>query len=269
VDDPPRFLRPLEDRDLTGGKIVVIDLRDYVTDVDDALENLTFTATGPYAAVYGFILVLDVPGGAESHTVTVTVSDGHLSASSSFQITVYRPTVWAQIYWPWSGLGAVLAAILLLLGWVLFLRFPHTIEDVFIIGREGRLIMHNTRRLRADRDEDILAGMLTAIMLFVRDSFREDHEDLKQFEFGNRKVLVERGTHCYVAAIFDGASPPWARKDLTAFLEEIETRVGDVIAGWSGDRDDVHDLKGMTEEFVRRRRYHPNGGRWPFRARAS
>jgi hypothetical protein len=268
VNDRPVFVRQLEDLDLTGLRTVAIDLRGYVTDVDDAVENLTFTADSPYAAVYGYVLLLDVPAGAEFLAITVTASDGRLSASQTFHVTTYHPSIWAQIYWPWSGAGAVVAAIFLFLAWELFLRFPHTLEDVFIIGREGRLIMHNTRRLRADRDEDILAGMLTAIMLFVRDSFREEHEDLKQFEFGDRKVLVERGVHCYVAAIFAGVAPPWARKDVAAFLKAIETKVGDRIASWSGDRDDVHDLKGMTEEFVRRRRYRRNGW-WPFRARAS
>ena len=207
-----------------------------------------------------------VPNGR--YVIRVTVSDGRLSTSKTFQLTVFQPTVWAQILWPWSGVGLLVAAILLMIAWELFLRFPHTLEDVFIIGREGRLILHNTRRLRADRDEDILAGMLTAIMLFVRDSFREEHEDLKQFEFGDRKVFVERGMHCYIAAIFGGAAPPWARKDINAFLKSIETKVGDRIASWSGDRDDVTDLKGMTEEFVRHRRYHRNGW-WPFRPRAS
>ena len=86
---------------------------------------------------------------------------------------------------------------------------------------------------------------------------------------GDRKVLVERGIHCFIAAIFGGAAPPWARKDVAQFLKEIETKVGDRIATWSGDRDDVLDLKGMTEDFVRRRRYRRNGGSWPFRARAS
>ncbi|HTD81054.1 MAG TPA: hypothetical protein VK723_02770, partial [Thermoplasmata archaeon] len=268
VDDGP-VLRQIEDRDLTGARTGVIDLRGYVTDVDDALENLTFTSNSPYASVYGYILLLDVPAGVDFHSVTVTVSDGHLSDSSTFQLILYRPTIWTQAFWPWSGIGAAVGGVLLFLVWALFLRFPHTLEDVFIIGREGRLIMHNTRRLRADRDEDILAGMLTAIMLFVRDSFREEKEDLKQFEFGDRKVLVERGIHCFIAAIFGGAAPPWARKDVAQFLKEIETKVGDRIATWSGDRDDVLDLKGMTEDFVRRRRYRRNGGSWPFRARAS
>jgi len=214
------------------------------------------------------MLVLDFPAEANSGTIQVNATDPDgLHDSSSFRVFLYQPTIWAQVLWPWSGAGAILAAVALLLVWQVYLRFPHTLEDVFIIGREGRLIMHNTRRLRADRDEDILAGMLTAIMLFVRDSFREEHEDLKQFEFGDRKVLVERGIHCFIAAIFAGTAPPWARKDLAAFLSEIETALGARLKVWSGDRDDVSDLKGMTEEFVRRRRFR--NGWWPFPGRAS
>jgi len=130
--------------------------------VDDRIENLTFTADSPYTTIYGYILVLDVPPTGAGGPIRVTVSDGRLSTSKTFQLTVFQPTVWAQILWPWSGVGLLVAAILLMIAWELFLRFPHTLEDVFIIGREGRLILHNTRRLRADRDEDILAGMLTA-----------------------------------------------------------------------------------------------------------
>ena len=262
VDDAPVFVRTFEDRDLTGGGVIVLDLRTYVADVDDAVENLTFTARGPYVSVYGHILVLNVPASGESGEIVVTVSDGRFAPSSSFHLTARTPTIWAQIYWPWSGAGTLLAAIVLLLAWEMFLRFPRTLEDVFIIGREGRLMMHKTRRLHADRDEDILAGMLTAIMLFVRDSFHEAQDDLKQFEFGERRVLVERGRHCYIAAIFTGLAPPWARKDLVAFLADIDRDLGDRLGKWSGDRDDIWELKGLTEEFVRRRRYR--NGWWPF-----
>jgi len=255
VNDAPRFVQQLPDRDMTGGGVAVIDLRPYVSDVDDDVSSLTFTATGAHAAVYGYILVLDVPADAPPETVRVNVTDGRLTGGSSFHIAVYQPTLWARIYWPWSGVAAVLAAIAALIVWELFLRFPHTLEDVFVIGREGRLILHNTRRLRADRDEDILAGMLTAIMLFVRDSFHEENEDLKQFEFGDRKVLVERGDHIYIAAIYAGTAPPWARKDLAAFVQNIEAGLGTRLANWSGDASDLSGLKEMTEEYVGTRRY--------------
>jgi len=46
------------------------------------------------------------------------------------------------------------------------------IEDVFLMYRDGRLIAHNTRRLRPDVDGDILSGMLTAVTAFVKDSGR-------------------------------------------------------------------------------------------------
>ena len=128
-------------------------------------------------------------------------------------------------------------------------------EDLFLVGREGRLIMHTTRRLRADRDSDILVGMLTAIMLFVRDSFKEESEDLKRFEFGDRQVAVERGEHAYAAAIFAGQIPRGLTQHLRRFLTDVELRYGGVLVEWSGDVEDLPGLRDMMETFGRR-------GRW-------
>ena len=261
VNDPPRFVQPILDIDLTDAHVAVIDLRTYVEDVDNNVDTLNYTVLGAHATVYGYILILDYPASAPSELVRVTVSDGVASASTSFEVTVRQPTFWAQIFWPWSGIGILLAGIAVFVVWELFLRFPHTLEDMFVIGRDGRLILHNTRRLRADRDEDILAGMLTAIMMFVRDSFREEQQDLNQFELKDRKVLVERGTHCYVAAIYAGKVPPWARSDIAAFLRDIEGALGRQLEAWSGDKEDLQGLKGMTEEFVRSRRYEKGRSR--------
>ena len=127
-----------------------------------------------------------------------------------------------------------------------------TIEDLFLVGREGRLIMHTTRRLRADRDPDILAGMLTAVMLFVRDSFKEESEDLKRFEFGDRQVAVERCEHAYAAAIFAGQVPHGMSIHLSHFLTDVEDRFAEALAKWSGDVEDLPGLRGMMEDFGRR-----------------
>jgi hypothetical protein len=126
------------------------------------------------------------------------------------------------------------------------------LEDLFLVGREGRLIMHTTRRLRADRDPDIFTGMLTAIMLFVRDSFKEENQDLKRFEFGDRTVAVEKGEHVYVAAILAGEVPRGLAGHLRRFLIDVESRYGGALAEWSGDTEDVPGLRGMMEDFGRR-----------------
>lgn len=166
------------------------------------------------------------------------------------------PTLLTQIGWPWSAIG-IAAAVAAVVVWEVFFRYPHTLEDVFVIARDGRLVVHKTRRLRADRDEDIFAGMLTAITAFVRDSFKEEKRELDHFGFGDRTVYVERGEFGCVAAIYSGTAPPWVRKGLAAFVADLDRAHGNMIQSWSGDGDDVSGIRSMTEAFVERRRYAP------------
>jgi hypothetical protein len=193
----------------------------------------------------------------------------HGSVVGQAQVTVTVPGVslWDVLYAPWSFLGilALVGTAYLLRQWLPVLG--STVEDVFLISREGRLILHNTRRLRADRDEDILAGMLTAIMVFVRDSFQEESEDLRKFEFGDKTVVVERGRYVVAAAIFGGPVPRAAAESLRAFVEDVEERYADVLPKWSGDVTDLPGLREMTDGLVRQRRYshgdwrrHGSGG---------
>jgi len=129
------------------------------------------------------------------------------------------------------------------------------IDDVFLISRDGRLIMHNTRRMRADRDEDILTGMLTAILSFVRDADPEEDGDLRRFELGGKTTLLERGQNVFVSAVYSGRVPRWAAKDLRRFVADLETRFGEAFAKWTGAREDLPDLKEATHRFVSRVRY--------------
>ncbi|OGS49087.1 MAG: hypothetical protein A3K68_01220 [Euryarchaeota archaeon RBG_16_68_13] len=133
-------------------------------------------------------------------------------------------------------------------------------DDVFVIAKDGRLMMHNTRRLRADRDEDVFAGMLTAINAFVRDSFREENGSLRRFEFEGKTVLLERGAHVVVAAIHTGRVPGWAAADLRAFVRDLEARFGAAFLEWNGSPEDLVGLKEFTGLFVSRTRYRAGNG---------
>ncbi|HKW42756.1 MAG TPA: hypothetical protein VJP06_01090, partial [Thermoplasmata archaeon] len=72
------------------------------------------------------------------------------------------------------GAGAIGIA-----AYMLVIRRMFRIDDIFLISKDGRLLMHNTRRMRADRDEDILSGMYTAILAFLKDSDPEENGDLR------------------------------------------------------------------------------------------
>jgi len=139
-------------------------------------------------------------------------------------------------------------------GWV---RRAFAIDDVFLISKEGRLMMHNTRRMRADRDEDILSAMLTAILSFLTDFDHEENGDLKRFQLGGKTALLQRGKNAYLAAVYSGRVPRWSEKDLRRFMDDLERRFGEVFARWSGDPEDLQGLKEFSDRFVSRLRYRP------------
>jgi len=195
------------------------------------LRNVTAFAVG--TGVYG--------------TVQVNVSAVAVPPSS--------PGGAAEIpYLPFALLALAIGAVAYV-GYEIAARRMFATEDVFLISREGRLILHNTRRLRADRDEDILAGMLTATVAFIRDSFREENGDLRSFRFAGKTILVERGEDIYVAAIYSGRVPTWADRDLRAFVRDIEDRFGLDLAVWSGAAEDLPGLRKLSDRFVSRARY--------------
>jgi len=195
-----------------------------------------------------------VAGTPGPHNVTAAVPG--LGIFGTVRVTVIeKPPLPAQLeFLPYAL--AVVAVIGLAYGAYEFaIRRMFAIDDVFLISRDGRLIMHNTRRMRADRDEDILTGMLTAILSFVRDADPEEDGDLRRFELGGKTTLLERGQNVFVSAVYSGRVPRWAAKDLRRFVADLETRFGEAFAKWTGAREDLPDLKEATHRFVSRVRY--------------
>ena len=202
---------------------------------------------------------------------TLRTSDGLAAPSLESVELVYErvpapsPAWWdigAIPYAPY-GLAALVASVLGYAGYEFTIRRMFAIDDVFLVSKEGRLMMHNTRRMRADRDEDILSAMLTAILSFLTDFDREENGNLKRFELGSKTALIERGKNAYLAAVYSGRVPRWAKKDLRRFMDDLERRFGDVFARWSGDPGDLQGLKEFSDRFVSRLRYRParNEGR--------
>ncbi len=204
-------------------------------------QDLSKLATKP--------LVLRVTFSSENTSVSPSVTS--LSVS-------YRPSMWSVLVSPWGGLLLLASGIAGYFGWK---RYPYRspTDDLFLIGLDGRLLVHTSVRRRAQMDEDILAGMLTAISAFVRDAFREEHEELKKFELGNRNVAVERGEYVYLAAIYPGALPLDVSRSIREFLADLAERYGENLAFWYF-ADDLPGLPGMMAKFASRGRYRR--GNW-------
>lgn len=210
-------------------------------DYDNA--NATFVA----GTVGLYKVVATALGVSNSGFVWVNVTSA--SGQSSFGDFLWR--------WPfWPYLLAILGtAAAVFGGYEVWSRRMFAIDDVFLIKKDGRLMMHNTRRMRADRDEDILSGMLTAILAFLRDSDPEENGDLKRFEIGGKTTLLERGKHVYLSAIYSGRVPRWAARDLRKFVRDLEARFGDAFATWDGSPQDLQGVKEYVERLATRTRY--------------
>ena len=118
------------------------------------------------------------------------------------------------------------------------------VEEIFLMYNDGRLILHTTRRMKADMDVDVFASMLTAMQAFVKDSFgKESTGELGSMEFGGNKVLFEKGKRVIIAAVITGGEPAGFREEMKAAVRNIESEYATVILTWDGDASLFSDAK--------------------------
>ncbi|MEM2976199.1 MAG: hypothetical protein QXW06_00890 [Thermoplasmata archaeon] len=134
----------------------------------------------------------------------------------------------------------------------------YTIEEVFLIYRDGRLICHNSRRLKPDIDKDVLTGMLTAVQTFVKDSFAaEEKGALNQLNYGNLKILIENGPRANLAVVVSGNEPASLRPNMRALLDSIHKRYMPILDDWDGDITRLRELKKQIGLLIPEERLRP------------
>lgn len=111
------------------------------------------------------------------------------------------------------------------------------VEQVFLIHRETGLVLgHVTAASVATQDPSMIAGMLSAIQQFVRDSFASPHEEsLDSMTVGGLEVWIEEGPHAVVAAVIRGHAPADYRVALKETLEDIENDFSAALDSFHGD----------------------------------
>ena len=125
------------------------------------------------------------------------------------------------------------------------------IEEVFLIYRDGRLVAHNTRRIKADVDKDILTGMLTAVQNFVRESFQKDEDGiLDEMHYGNLRIIIENGPYANMAVVINGPEPKDIRNHMKSILGEIHQTYGAYLAEWDGDTTALAECKKIIGEIT-------------------
>src|ERR1700722_15863129 len=120
---------------------------------------------------------------------------------------------------------------------VLMHSLLYRVEQVFLIHRETGLVLnHLVAPTVATQDPDMVAGMLSAIQQFVRDSFKsKDSESLASLNIGDLQVWVEESPNAILAAVVRGHAPADFRQAMNEVLEDIQRYFSSALANFKGD----------------------------------
>ncbi len=140
---------------------------------------------------------------------------------------------WQGFLWRWEAVrtGTSFGEV------VLRHTLRYRVEQVFLVHREaGLLLQHVTAPSVAAPAADMVAGMLTAINDFARDSFSIGQGDtLESIQLGEFTLWLEQGGRAVLAAAIRGHAPVEYRADLQTAIEAIEAEHGEELSPFNGD----------------------------------
>jgi hypothetical protein len=256
VNDAP-WTDIIPNQEMRKGQTYSLDLSIYIHDIDNNQSELKISVLdnvldASISVVGTFIIFSYNEEGVD--TVQLSVTDGKETIYASISIEVVGPpppTVWEQMFWPWSLLVALLGLLILfLLSRRFFLRI--LIDEVFLIHRSGNLIKHITMTEESEIDKDIFSGMLTAIQAFIQDSFREVGDSrVKRIEFGDSKIMMERGETIYLAIVYHGHESSWNVRPLKETIKDIEEKHLEDLEDWDGRFDELSDIEGIIRKHLK------------------
>jgi outer membrane protein OmpA-like peptidoglycan-associated protein len=113
----------------------------------------------------------------------------------------------------------------------------YRVEQVFLIHRETGLVLNHVVAPSAPaQDADMVAGLLSAIQQFARDSFQSGTtENLGNMTFDELQIRVVSGPNAVIAAAIRGHAPEAYNLAMNETLEEIQRHYSSALAHFTGD----------------------------------
>lgn len=88
-----------------------------------------------------------------------------------------------------------------------------TIEQIFVVEKGSGLLIASATKSESI-DQDMLAGMLTAIKSFVEDAFKKDQQSLELIQYELFEIYIQNFTHYYIAVVISGGFTASFKNDL-------------------------------------------------------
>jgi len=136
---------------------------------------------------------------------------------------------------------------------VMLRSLVYRVEQLFLIHRETSLsLLHVAADAAVTQDSDMVAGMLSAIQDFARDSFKTgDDAALEEFRIGEMQVWIAPGRHAYLAAVIRGNPPRELRTTLEEAIDSVHILHGAALANFQGDAAVFEPLRPELESCLR------------------
>ncbi len=115
----------------------------------------------------------------------------------------------------------------------------YDVRQVFMIYESGLLISH-VGKDKGVIDKTILSGMLSAVQIFIKDSFRTESdktETLKRLQYGELEIHIEHGKYIFLAVVLEGKGTERLHVRMQDAITNIETNYKDELRDWDGDLD--------------------------------
>ena len=111
----------------------------------------------------------------------------------------------------------------------------YNIEEIYVIQRNSGLLF-GSASTENTIDQDVIAGMLTAIKSFVEDAFKREREDLEMIQYGTYKILLQNFYSYYVAIAISGTMSSSEREYLS---NQILTFAEEYLNALPAETDDI------------------------------
>jgi hypothetical protein len=205
------------------------------------------------------------------HVMKITASFGNRTSPKAFKLTLEKPTgtnLFSGIYLVlWVGLIALIACLVAGVAYSSHRRKKSdearvksetelatvkaqadtvedfTIDEIFLIYQDGRLISHVSYK-EAHIDNQLFSSMLIALQGFVKESFQTE-DGLSRFDYGTRKMILERGQYLILAVALSGPEPKILKENMHILIQKVEGLYAGVIENWDGSVERFRDVNLM------------------------
>ncbi|NOY77924.1 MAG: hypothetical protein GXO76_08660 [Calditrichaeota bacterium] len=127
------------------------------------------------------------------------------------------------------------------------------LEEVFLIDKRSGLLIAQASHPALQNETDssqAIAGMLTAIKMFVEDAFPSAEKDeLQEIAYSGRSIRINPGRYTYLAAVFSGVAGADFDRQLRTIHDKIHSKFHRQLRNYDGDISRLSGVHSLLEGF--------------------